>query len=244
MRRRDWLSSITVQVFQMTQNWNDEAYYDEYYEGVSERSWSTLALVLSGLAGVLIGFACAACLGGIGLAILLLPADTSSGTLAPTPVVVLPPTPQPVNPPPAPELPALASGGLGLSKPEWEQIYGPGAPTDRPDLFWYQGIYLVGFQEGNISSIERQWPPENAVIVDEARQQSVSLVPGDSQNLQSGNPEGRPDLIVDLYSSPWLISRFSGGVWAGSQPGNFTVTFSVSGPGVTRMAISLGNNPS
>jgi hypothetical protein len=229
----------------MTQNWNDEAYYGDYYEEAPGRSWSTLALVLSGLAGVLLGFACAACLGGIALAILVLPADNSSNASAPTPVVVIAPTPQPVNPAPAPELPPLPSGGLGLSKPEWEQIYGPGAPTDRPDFFWYQGgTYLVGFQEGNISYIERQWPPENAVPVDEARRQSGALIPGDSQNLQSGSPEGRADLIVDLYSSPWLVSRFSGGVWAGGQPGNFTVTFNVYEPGVTRMAISLGNNPS
>ena len=49
----------------MTQDWNDEAYYyDDYYDETPGRRWSSLALVLSGLLGVLIGFACAACVGG------------------------------------------------------------------------------------------------------------------------------------------------------------------------------------
>jgi hypothetical protein len=227
----------------MTQNWNDEAHYDDYYETAPERSWSTLALILAGLAGILIGFACAACVGGAGLALFLLPADTSSQAPEPTAILAAPVEPQPVNPAPAPVAPALPSGGLGLSQPEWEQLYGPGAPSDRPGFLWYQGgIYLVGFQDGSVSYIERQWPPESGITVDEARRQSGELSPFDRQYIQAYSPEGRPDLVVDLYMSPWLAGRFGGG-WVNGQPGNFTATFTLVQPNVTRMVISLGNNP-
>jgi hypothetical protein len=232
----------------MTQNWNDEAYYDEYYDGGSGRSWSTMALVLTGLAGLLVGFACAACLGALGLALLLLPTSTAGATPAPPDAVVIVPTPmpppQPVNPPPPPEAQPFVSGGLGLSQQEWEQRYGPGSPSETPGYLWYQGTYLVAFPEGNVSYIEQRWGPENAATVDGARAQSGGLMPADSQYIQTYSPEGRPDLVVDLYFSPSLISRFSGNLWVGGQPGNFIVSYNVFDFGVSRMVITVGNNPS
>jgi len=240
----------------MTQDWNDEAYYyDDYYDETPARRWSTLGLVLSGLLGVLIGFACAACLGAIGLAFLLLPtgSTSSSASTLPTAEVIAvipavpPPTPQLVNPPPpAPEQIPFASGGLGLSQQEWEQRYGPGNPSETPGYLWYQGRYLVAYQEGNVSYIEQRWSPETAITFDEAQAQSGGLIPADRQYVQtySPDPEGRPDLVVDLYLSQTLISRFGGNVWVGGQPGNFTVSYNVFETGVTRMVITLGNNPS
>ena len=234
----------------MTQDWNGEAYYhdDEYHDADTARSWSTMALVLSGLAGVLVGFACAACLGGMGLALLLLPTSTASATPAPADDLVIVPTPmpppQPVNPPPPPEAQPFVSGGLGLSQQEWEQRYGPGSPSETPGYLWYQGTYLVAFPAGNVSYIEQRWSPENATTIDDARAQSGGLIPADRQYIQTSNPEGRPDLVADLYFSQSSISRFSGNVWVGGQPGNFTVTYTVFENRVTRMVITLGNNPS
>ncbi|GAB4538863.1 MAG: hypothetical protein Kow0063_27140 [Anaerolineae bacterium] len=232
----------------MTQEWNDEAYYDdeEYYEEAAGRSWSTMALVLSGLAGVLIGFACAACLGGVGLALLLLPAESSSAPV-PTDTFVGPPTaaptPQMVNPPPAPETPPFVSGGLGLPQPEWEQRYGPGSPSETAGYLWYRSAYLVAFQDGQVAYIERRWSPENPATIEDARLLSSELIPTDRQLIQSYNPGGRPDLVVDLYLSPSLAGRFAGNPWVGGQPGNFTIAYSVFDVSVTRMVIKLGNNP-
>jgi hypothetical protein len=48
--------------------YDDQYYYDEYYDQTPRRGWSSLALVISGLAGIVLGFACAAC---IGLALVL-----------------------------------------------------------------------------------------------------------------------------------------------------------------------------
>lgn len=229
----------------MTQSWNDEAYYDEYYDGDSRRSWSTMALVLTGLAGLLVGFACAACLGALGLALFLIPTSASSTTPAPPEAVVIVPTPlpppQPVNPPPEAQL--LVSGGLGLSQQEWEQRYGPGSASETPGYLWYQGTYLVSFQDGNVWYIEQRWSPENPATVDIARAQAGGLIVADSQYIQTYSPEGRPDLVADLYLSQSLISRFSGNVWMGGQPGNFTVSYNISDFGVARMVITLGNNP-
>jgi hypothetical protein len=233
----------------MTQDWNDEAsYYDEYDDGDSGRRWSTMALVLTGLAGVLVGFACAACLGGIGLALLLLPTSTATATPAPAATaIILPtpaPTPLPANPPPPPSEPQpFASGGLGLSQQEWEQRYGPGNPSETPGYLWYQGRYLVAYQEGNVAYVEQRWSPEAAATIDDARAQTGGLIPADGQYIQTFSPEGRPDLVADLYFSQSLFSRFSGNVWVGGQPGNFTATYTVSESGVIRMVITLGNNP-
>jgi hypothetical protein len=230
----------------MTQDWNDEAYYhDEYGDRDSGRSWPTTALVLSGLAGLLVGFACAACLGAIGLAWLLLPTSTASAT--PTPAAALVTVPTPMLPPqsaPSPATQPFISGGLGLSQQEWEQRYGPGSPSETPGYLWYQGTYLVAFQEGNVSYIEQRWSPENAVTIDDARAQSAGLIPTDSQYSQTYSPEGRPDLVADLYFSQSLISRYSGNVWVGGQPGNFVVTYTMFDFGITRMVITVGNNPS
>ena len=224
---------------EMTQNWNDEAYYDEYHDGDSRRSWSTMALVLTGLAGLLVGFACAACLGALGLALLLLPTSASSATPAPPDAVVIVPT---LMPPPQAQ--PFISGGLGLSQQEWEQRYGPGSQSETPGYLWYQGTYLVSFQESNVWYIEQRWSPENAATVDVARAQGAGLIAADSQYIQTYNPEGRPDLVADLYLSQSLISRFSGDVWVGGQPGNFIVAYNISDFGVTRMVITVGNNPS
>jgi hypothetical protein len=236
----------------MTQDWNDqEYYYDEYTDGDSGRSWSSMALILSGLVGVLIGFACAACLGGLGLAFLLIPTSSTStaNTANPVPaatLVVLPAptfTPQPQNLPPPGNQP-FVSGGLGLSQQEWEQRYGPGSQSETPGYLWYQGTYLVAYQEGNVAYIEQRWNPENAATVDNTRAQSSGLMPADGRYVQTFSPEGRPELVADLYFSQTLISRFSGNVWVGGQPGNFAVTYTISENGVIRSVITLGNNPS
>jgi hypothetical protein len=68
-------STSTGAHFKMTEPRTDEEYYDdqdyygEYYDQVPRRGWSSLALAISGLAGIVVGFACAAC---IGLALVLL----------------------------------------------------------------------------------------------------------------------------------------------------------------------------
>jgi hypothetical protein len=58
--------------------YDDQYYYDEYYDQTPRRGWSSLALAISGLAGIFLGFACAACI-GLGLVLVLLPVDAGTG---------------------------------------------------------------------------------------------------------------------------------------------------------------------
>ena len=240
---------------QLAEPWSSEGYYyDEYGDAGYPRSWSTLALILSGLLGILVGFACAICVGGVGLAILLLQPEedgTTAANLAPAPAAAPAPVPAaPAGvptleylPPPAPVAEPFYSGGLGLTQEEWEQLHGLGSADPSGFISYENGTYLVGFQEGKVWHIERPWGPETPLTVEDARAESQNLIPADRQYLQAYSPEGRPDLVVDLYLSPSLASRFSGDWWTGGEPGNFTVTYSVSGYSVSRMVIALGNTP-
>lgn len=58
--------------------YDDQYYYGEYYDQAPRQGWSSLALAISGLAGILVGFACTACI-GLGLVLFLLPTDVSTG---------------------------------------------------------------------------------------------------------------------------------------------------------------------
>jgi hypothetical protein len=57
--------------------YDDQYYYDEYYDQTPRRGWSSLALAISGLVGLVLGFACAACV-GLALVLFLLP-DVGAG---------------------------------------------------------------------------------------------------------------------------------------------------------------------
>jgi hypothetical protein len=58
--------------------YDDQYYYGEYYDQAPRRGWSSLALAISGLVGIVVGFACAACI-GLALVLFLLPVDAGTG---------------------------------------------------------------------------------------------------------------------------------------------------------------------
>ena len=64
--------------------------------------------------------------------------------------------------------------------------------------------------------------------------------------LGTYTPEGRPDVIVDLYMSKSLEEHLGdNGNWKGGEPGNFTVSFNLNpeNTGVTGVVVSTGNSP-
>lgn len=130
------------------------------------------------------------------------------------------------------------SGGLGLSQNEWEQFH------YRSDLNYsvvgtaYEGGYDVVFQEGKVWSIQRQWSSEEAVTPEVAEAESKNLIPADSQLIETYHPAGRPETVVHLYRSEWLKPRFSA-----ESSGDFTVQYNAGNQGVSRLVITLGNNP-
>ena len=67
--------------------YNEDPYYDEYREEAPRRTWSTLALVLSGCVGLVLGFACAVLIGfilGAGF-LLAVPVDSTTSDLVQEP---------------------------------------------------------------------------------------------------------------------------------------------------------------
>jgi hypothetical protein len=133
------------------------------------------------------------------------------------------------------------SGGLGLSKEEWEsQHMQTGSDILGPV---YDDQYIVGFRGNRIWYIERQWSSANAVSPQEVEKVSNTLLPGDSQLVTVYNPSGRPETTVRLHMSEALKIRFADDDFVGGEAGNFTVQYNTFDGQVTRMIIALGDNP-
>jgi len=136
----------------------------------------------------------------------------------------------------------FASGGLGLSQEVWEQTHAPNN-TDLPGFDNYDnGKYSVIFTDGNVWHLERNFD-DNQPTLDEARVEASSLIPEDSQIVETYSPEGMPELIVDLYLSESLRDRFKSDVWIGGKPGNFIVIYGVFDEKVPGIVIGTGNHP-
>jgi hypothetical protein len=123
---------------------------------------------------------------------------------------------------PASAAPAYPSGGLGLSRADWEVAHGQ--PTRTSVLLEYAGGRLVvGTLEGNVMHIERVWTNREAVTLDVARNDSRAYLPTDAALVQSvDRGDGR---VVDVYSSPTLASRFGQSAWNGGKAGTFLIQY-------------------
>jgi hypothetical protein len=128
---------------------------------------------------------------------------------------------QPAGPAGAPA-PKFASGGLGLSRSEWENAHGK--PSQSSIFLEYDGGRLVvGLLESNIWHIERRWMPKEEVSLEEAREDARAFLPADatlSQSLDRG--DGR---IVDVYASQSLAGRFGPTAWNGGKVGTFSIQY-------------------
>lgn len=116
----------------------------------------------------------------------------------------------------------FASGGLGLSRTEWEKAHGQ--PSRSSIFLEYDGGRLVvGLLESNVWHIERVWMRNEAVALDAARDDVKAYLPSDANVTQSiDRGDGR---VIDVYSSSILGSRFGPTAWNGGKVGTFTVTY-------------------
>ncbi|MBI3958043.1 MAG: hypothetical protein HY328_04460 [Chloroflexi bacterium] len=133
------------------------------------------------------------------------------------------------------------SGGLGLSKADWE-IQHIQTSTDILGPI-YDNRYVVVFTDNRVEYIERQRTLQNSVSPQEAEAESRTLIPADSQLVTIYSPRGRPETTVRLYMSEMLKYYFSKDDFILGEPGQFTVQYNVYDNQVTRMIIALGNNP-
>jgi len=178
------------------------------------------------------------------------PAPTATSTQpAPTPTPTLgPPTATPTSIPATPT-PSFVnenedgylSGGLGLSKSDWERKHSVTGLDFGTMGTGYDHKYDVMFQVGNVWYIESQWSANNAVTVDVIKAEVQNLIPADNKFIKTYSPEGRSETIVNLYYSESLKNRFN--QWVGGDPGNFIVMYNKWDYGITRMIIAIGNNP-
>jgi hypothetical protein len=122
----------------------------------------------------------------------------------------------------APAGPAFASGGLGLTRAEWEQAHGQ--PTRSSIFLEYAGGRLVvGLLEGNVWHVERVWMRGDAVSLEAARDDARAYLPGDATQVQSvDRGDGR---IIDVYSSAVLTNRFGSTAWNGGKAGTFSIQY-------------------
>jgi hypothetical protein len=133
-----------------------------------------------------------------------------------------PPTTSRMGAPAAPAAPAFSSGGLGLSRTEWEKAHGQ--PSRSSIFLEYDGGRLVvGLLDSNVWYIERVWMRNEAVDIDAARDDVKAYLPSDATVTQTVDKgDGK---VIDIYSSSLLSSRFGPTAWNGGKVGTFTITY-------------------
>jgi hypothetical protein len=136
----------------------------------------------------------------------------------------------------------FASGGLGLSQETWEQAHAQSSTSPGGYVNYDDEEYSVIFMDGNVWHLERNFGA-NQPTLGGARVEGASLIPEDSQLVETYSPEGFPELIVDLYLSESLKGRFESDVWIGGEPGNLIVICGVYDDRVPRIVIGTGNHP-
>jgi hypothetical protein len=186
------------------------------------------------------------------------PTATRRGTATPAPTANAPATQLPAAqagpaalPPaagkPAAPVPTTAfpfhSGGLGLTRAEWERSHG--APTGNSGAaVKYRDGWAAAFLDGNVSRVDWSWE-SSPVGLPEARRQAGSMLPDDGYLISTYRPD--PDTAVERFTSSSLARRFTTGAtaWTGGSPGSFVIVYRYrdGADGVYSVTIATGNNP-
>jgi hypothetical protein len=133
------------------------------------------------------------------------------------------------------------SGGLGLTRNEWERTHGRAFKEDSAYVYYKDGRFKLNFMDANAGYLEWVYGDVDAVSIDEARNASKEFIPTDSTLIRTYQLDS--GYMVDLYSSESLKNRFSGEDWIGGEPGNFIVMFKPNRNRVSSFIIGVGNNP-
>jgi len=171
----------------------------------------------------------------------------------PQPTVAVPATPTSEPPGGVPTSPIsegdASSGGMGLSREDWEQSYGE--PTGSTDEFteYADGVYQVGFETNVLSYLEhdvqQEFGLESVVTLEEGRVISEQFVPDDSELIETQQlAEEPPAVVSETYKSEWLSTRLPVTIWGDAEPGTFTVRYELENGNLVRYTIRPGNpNP-
>ena len=139
------------------------------------------------------------------------------------------------------------SGGIGLSRTEWENLSGIANENSplAPIYYSYKdGKYTVQFappKSGNVRYIEYSWGDKNAVNIKDAREESKKFIPKDAKFKKTY--VSISESIVDLYESKSLKNRFSKDYFFDSELGEFIIIYRNQTGKTTSFIIATGNNP-
>ena len=139
----------------------------------------------------------------------------------------------------------FASGGLGLTRQEWEQRYGPPSHTDDNFSSEYAnneyGISYWGANPQYVLAIFRRYQSESGTI-QQAQAEAHAMLPSDAtfiRNKTSGPCCYRPDetIMIEYYNSQSLLGQFPrwGGSpfnWSQVSPGDFVIEYSLDQKGL------------
>jgi hypothetical protein len=139
------------------------------------------------------------------------------------------------------------SGGLGLTRAEWEAAHG--APTGAGPavgFLSYAGGYVARFDgagpEAAARYIELAWGDAGAVSAEEARAAVLGLLPADAAEV--GTSSSRAGNPVTVYRSAWLAGRVAPIWWLGDEPGTHIAIYRTQPNGrITSVVVATGNNP-
>jgi hypothetical protein len=142
------------------------------------------------------------------------------------------------------------SGGLGLSKAEWESIYGPPiGMVNGAARYSENGATTLDviFLDDMVQSID--WQTTQPVTADAAMVSGQALLPADVRQTSSFSPPERPEAMVYLYASDALAQRFGSDPkwWHGGEAGTLLLQVDITPAGVNRLVVgtgsAVGSNP-
>ena len=137
----------------------------------------------------------------------------------------------------------IQSGGLGLSRTEWERLHGNAASQDSGYVYYDDdhGRVVINFMNIAAADIKRVYADHKSVRLEEARNEVRTLIPDDAKLIRTYDVGARP---VDLYSSDSLKAIFRGAdYWVNGEPGQFFVLYFSDNDVVESFELGLGNNP-
>lgn len=132
----------------------------------------------------------------------------------------------------------IVSGGLGISRADWENSYEGTKWEDSAQVLFRVGTreYLVLFRDGNADIIHFK-DKGTAMTLESARRETEALIPRDSKLLGS-QPDSQS--IFDDYYSESLRARFSETSWRSGKPGHFHVVYLVKNGAIESLVIQVG----
>lgn len=108
------------------------------------------------------------------------------------------------------------SGGLGISRADWERIHGTPGVLNQGGLATYENKkYMVLFWVDNVDNpaqlITRQYPDNDKLVLEVARTEARAMLPKDARFVKTITEPAILEVlpnVVDIYTSQSLISRY------------------------------------